>query len=335
MSESSQENKALDEPNLFDSDLTIKAVRFPVDVELGWLQARAHRGVHKPIFVVGCPRSGTTVTGACLAAHPELAGGDETFFLIDFWRIFSELHQGKAGHDWTPLAGYLSTSELLDAIGTFSDRIYGGLQNRTGKPRSVDHTPWYVTILPFIELVFPDAYFVHVIRDGRDVVRSLTASFAQGRLRSAGSSIGERARFWADMVQLGRGGSKRLRVAQYMEVRYENLCSAPRETLEDILHNVGLQWDESVMTPLAVGHVGPSRVNATLAVRTEGQGVTLQARNVGGLWPEDWSDAIRSEFLANARVCLEEFGYMSLNSRSSYSVCPAQVFKTWRRGASK
>ena len=79
------------------------------------------------IFIVGCPRSGTTALGKCLAAHSEIAGSDESLFLLMMWTIFNDMHQGDNKRKYTPLKNFLSTEKLIDNIRLFSDNIFDGL----------------------------------------------------------------------------------------------------------------------------------------------------------------------------------------------------------------
>jgi hypothetical protein len=272
------------------------------------LAPRARRGVERPVFVVGCPRSGTTVLGACLAAHSHLAGGQESLFVLDLWRVFIDLHQGHNQQRWAPLAEYLPAGELLESLGALADNLFAGLQRARGKPRCVDHTPWYVALVPFLDLLYPDAAFVHLVRDGREVVRSLSASFAKG-FAWAGASVGERARLWARLVTAGARAGAALPAGRYQQVRYEDLCADPRAVLSGLLGALGLSWEEEVLVPLATPHARPSRPDAALGRLEGGRDLRLTARPAETRWPEGWGRQERLDFAREGDAVLRQLGY--------------------------
>jgi hypothetical protein len=100
-------------------------------------------------------------------------------------------------------------------------RLYA---ERHGKPRWGDKTPVDGQHLPEIEALLPEAAFIHLIRDGRDVALSLRRTwFAPGR------DVATLARHWADQVAATRADGRGCR--RYVEVRFEDLVTDPRRTL--------------------------------------------------------------------------------------------------------
>jgi sulfotransferase family protein len=136
------------------------------------------------VFVVGCPRSGTTFTGGALGAQPG-------------WVDLGELPVLKAA---VPELVELPAEEQAARVRRIVQRVrtlagVGGL-------RGVEQNPETVFVLPAALRGFPQAWGVHVLRDGRDVVCSL---LERGWLRSgrtgrddAGQSYGRHARFWVE-----------------------------------------------------------------------------------------------------------------------------------------
>ena len=117
----------------------------------------------KPIFVIGCPRSGTTLIGSCLGSHPEIGGSQESLFLGYLGRIYEDFFLGNARHRTATLKSYVSKEILLNSLGACADDIYSSLLTKIHKIRYVDHTPWYASWIEFINLLYPDAVFVHEI----------------------------------------------------------------------------------------------------------------------------------------------------------------------------
>jgi hypothetical protein len=223
---------------------------------------RINSRLKKPIFVVGCPRSGTTLLGEILMSHPKLKGIDESLFLMLLWRIFSDLHQGANEKGWAPLRGFISNNEMLDSIGKFSDDIFYGV-SCNGTRTVVDHTPWYVALIPFLNILYPDSIFIHIIRNPIDVVNSLTASFLNG-YKWAGEDIETRTIIWKELVSAGKKAGKSLPNNRYMEIKFENLCQDPEKCIKTVLDFLSLKWEDSCLIPLTKEHAGPARKNVLI-----------------------------------------------------------------------
>ena len=204
-------------------------------------------------IVVGVPRSGTTLLRMMLDAHPELAIPPETGFLPALadleptadpreaaWRIISGFHT------WPDFA--LDPDRLrqaiLDAPPTAADaaRVFYRLYaERFGKPRYGDKTPTYGTEIDRLASLLPEARFLHIIRDGRDVVSSV-----RGLWFRAGDSIESCARDWA--ARLARTRTLGSQVPCYLEVRYEKLVVEPEDTLRAICRFLELAFDARMLT---------------------------------------------------------------------------------------
>lgn len=208
-----------------------------------------------PVFIVGCARSGTTLLRNLLRSHPSLAIPEESHFLALFHRAFGDpaddqearaLARRILGSQWVrewnvglrpgDLAGHRSYAGLVRAI-------YEDLARREGKPRWGDKTPAYVLEMPRIHLLFPDARFIHVIRDGRDVCASLRPYWWGPRNTYRAAS------FWVKSVTAGRRDGARLPEGSYAETRYEELLADPEGTLRRLCEFIGEPFDAAVLTP--------------------------------------------------------------------------------------
>jgi hypothetical protein len=284
----------------FDPDLSLGFLLGDGAADLADLAPRAESPLDRPVFVVGCPRSGTTLLGACLTAHPEVAGGEESLFLVDLWRVVADLGRGANRRGWAPLAGYLGGDELIAACGAMADAVFGPLLARRRRARYVDHTPWYAGLVPFISTLYPTAQFIHLVRDGRQVVRSLGESY-DGGFAWAGPDVAGRARLWATLVDRARAAGKALPEGRYLELRYEDLCAAPRAALGRVLSFADLPWHDEVLLPLAVAHASPSRAAATARVSRGADGrVSIAARAAEIGWPDRWTALHRHAFTGAA-----------------------------------
>lgn len=253
--------------------------------------------IKKPIFIVGCPRSGTTVLGKCLAAHPEIAGSDESLFLLMMWTIFNDMHQGNNKRKYTPLKNFLSAEKLIDNIHLFSDNVFAGLLERQKKGRYIDHTPWYVLLAPFIDIFYPDASFIHIIRDGRKVVRSLSVSYAKG-FNWAGKDIKERTQLWVNLVDHGLN-IKNFLPDRYLEIKYEDFYKYPVQTFENIFDFINLKFDKKVLKPLAIAHADPITKNIVINPRyfVLNNKKAKMHRYLDVNWPKEWTKENKKDFL--------------------------------------
>lgn len=211
------------------------------------------------VFIVGSPRSGTTLLRLMLDAHPQLAIPPETGFIPETLsciggtdkirqRAFCEkLINFPAGAPaWCDFG--ISRRELFnevqaivpfqldEAIRCFY-RLYAG---RFGKSRWGDKTPNYGLYAPAIRSMLPEASFVHIIRDGRDVALSIRDLwFAPGK------DMSSLARQWRHDVSFTRKRSAGCR--RYIEIRYESLVREPEPELRKICEFIELNYDPAML----------------------------------------------------------------------------------------
>ena len=204
-------------------------------------------------FIVGAERSGTTLLRLMLDAHPELAVPPETHFIDraaqecrdapDPRRAFLETvtsHRrwGDFQIDGERLERRVSGIEPFD-LGEALRTFYGLYAERFGKPRWGDKTPLYVHRMELISTLLPEARFIHIIRDGRDVALSTKD------LWFGPDSVEEAAQKWRSLIEKARQQSQGL--PHYLEIRYEDLVSDTEPTLKRICEFVDLSWDPGML----------------------------------------------------------------------------------------
>ncbi len=192
-------------------------------------------------FIGGATRSGTTLLRLMLDAHPELAIPSETHFVPDMISRCvdgpvdaDELAALATGHprwgdfgldagEYAARVRALEPLTAAEAIRAFY-RLYAEGQ---GKARWGDKTPGYIRKTQPIQRVLPEARFIHMIRDGRDVALSLMP------LNFGPSTVTEAAELWVKRVSTGR---KQKRSANhYTEVTYEELIADTEATLRRVV----------------------------------------------------------------------------------------------------
>ncbi len=208
-----------------------------------------------PIFIVGCPRSGTALLRNLLRAHPNLTFPDESHFIPSFYRAAGD---PRTEEEARALAArilalfWIRNWGLALSADDFSDcrsyravvcRLFEAWARAENKPRWGDKTPQYLTELPTILELFPEAKILHIYRDGRDVALSwLKVGFEPGNVYKA-------ANLWRERVQWARKDACALPPATYLEVSYELLLTDTRRTMEEVCRFVEEPFSEAVLTP--------------------------------------------------------------------------------------
>jgi hypothetical protein len=205
-------------------------------------------------FVVGVPRSGTTLLRLLLDAHPDLAIPSETGFGL----VLAERPMGYATpgelldrlvelptwqnldfsrDELARLLAELPSWDAAEALRTF----YRAYAARRGKPRWGDKTPLHVEHMPLIAAAFPEARFVHIIRDGRGVLGSMSGmSIAPGD-----GSAEAIAGYWRDAIACARKAAETL--PYYHELRYEDLVTEPEPALRGLCEFIDLEFDPAML----------------------------------------------------------------------------------------
>lgn len=193
-------------------------------------------------FVFGCPRSGTTWLVHLLLAHPDIAGADAESLVFnaleDFW---NNAHRS----DGEGVSAYLGDGGVGVAQRVFCDGIFAAARNRFFPEASwfVEKTPDHVFRLPAMAMTYPDGWFIHVLRDGRDVARSLAkAPFGP-------PDPGGAAAMWVNAVQQVQ--LHHWRLPRFIEIRYEELVADPVGQTIGLFEWMGLEVDDTVRAELA------------------------------------------------------------------------------------
>lgn len=257
-----------------------------------------------PIFVGGAPRSGTTLVRAILNSHPDIACGPELRAFPALARLYRETDAAMAA---TFEAHYFF--EAADLRAAFRDLVASFLRpyhDRSGKRFVAEKTPANALYFRELHQLFPDSRFVHVVRDPRDVVASLVKMDWRDEKNGARlpitASIAGAAQGWRDHVIAASGA--RAAGAPVLDIRYEDVLSAPARTFERLFRFLGAAPSDA-----------PSSHHLTFSV-TEGENETsadavsrpLNDKAVGR-WRREFSKAQVREIEAAVGSLPEEYGY--------------------------
>jgi len=210
-----------------------------------------------PFFIVGAGRSGTTLLRLILIGHSHLHIPPETWFLRDLVREFplsGALTQPQAERAVETMVRHERWPDLgLDAdrvrlglaalpagadMRELLDLAYQRLLQASGKVRLGDKTPHYFEIVPELATLYPDAAFIYLVRDGRDVAMSWIDAGWQ-RYYEAGFE-------WPRaMAALRR--DRAAYPGRVLEVRYEDLARAPVDTTQAICDFLGEKFEPAML----------------------------------------------------------------------------------------
>jgi len=203
----------------------------------------------RPVFLVGCPRSGTTLLYSMLVASGGFAVYRKETYFYDLLPRFPDLATGQGQQRFARefLQGYLGHVPGLDVeplvlnalrqcrhAGEFLPLLMTGIAHAQQMDRWIEATPAHVLCMKEIERAVPDALFVHVIRDGRDCALSNNLQRWIPTLPwDKTRRLGVAALLWEWMVRAGRSYG-RANPSSYMELRFEDLIGSPSETLNRV-----------------------------------------------------------------------------------------------------
>jgi Sulfotransferase family len=271
-----------------------------------------------PVFVLGSPRSGTTLLYDMLLS----AGGFAVYLaeanvfnllaprfgdlsvpenrrkLVNAW-LDSKLFRAS-GLDRATIASKLL--EQCQGPGDFLRIVMDDIAHSQGMQRWAENSPEGMLHLPAIKRQIPNALVVHIIRDGRDVAMSL------GRVRYLRPFPWEERHspiaagvYWEWIVEQGRALGRQLG-ADYIEVHFEDLVSTPQATLSKIGHFIDHELDHERISQVGYGSV--SRPNTSF-----GDSAADSEFNPLGRWKQGFSADQISRLEAMIGPTLAGLGY--------------------------
>ncbi len=201
----------------------------------------------QPVFVLGVPRSGTSLVEQIIASHPQAAGVGELPATV---RIAAELQFRLGGSPSVFLTrpAFLKGPMLADASRDYLRSLHelaGKLGVKPDQSRIVDKLPHAYAHLPLIRLMFPSARIVHVTRDPRDTAVSCYFQGFDGPMGYT-FDLEKMARMIAHERAIVRHAIQDLGI-EVFQVRYEKLVANPEEQIRALLAHLGLPFHENCL----------------------------------------------------------------------------------------
>ncbi|WP_153009732.1 sulfotransferase family protein [Mastigocoleus testarum] len=227
--------------------------------------------VEPHVFVVGAPRSGTTLMFSVLASHPAFSFIErETFFFVPRNVLDLECYTrlsnfgGPTKQEIKDI--FKASSNLVELYDNVADLI----KQRDRKQRFLEKTPFHVLYLKFLINHFPNAKFIHMIRDGRDCYLSSKRLAAHYH-----KPLSKEATLWCDSIKARQSlGESR----QIIDIRYEEFTHKPLEITQKIMNFLGEDFLEEQVkttsyskTKMFAGESGHERLKQPIKPSSIGQ----------------------------------------------------------------
>jgi hypothetical protein len=244
----------------------------------GYSPAKMQDGINKPIFVIGSPRSGTSILTWCLGQHPNIIPLEESGWMGDLTVDLAIYYQiGTARGDYSLLSSMdVKKAEFFTVFGqTINDLI---LRHRVDlnrkrwqrtagpnavigprtksqleldpKARWVDGTPEYSFHICGLRKLFPEALFIHIFRDVTSVVRSmLHFHIVCGQKLVANAE--EAYRYWLSAVNSCLLAERAYGPNVVFRLRYSDLVDIPEAALRSVFGFLGEPYAQQCLQPLA------------------------------------------------------------------------------------
>ncbi len=213
----------------------------------------------RPVFVVGSPRSGTTILAWSLSRHSQLWTSGESYLA---WELFGTDRAVRSMDALFETAAVLGTGALItsevvsraELLAHMGMGINALLTKRSHPRRWIDHTPKQTLMMDTLAQMFPDALFLHILRNGAEVVDSLVnfdnalepevkASMERAGWRLPFLEFDEACRTWRSYAQAALD-FEAAQPQRCLTVRHDQLTNDTRACLNRIYGFLGVSFEE-------------------------------------------------------------------------------------------
>lgn len=192
-----------------------------------------------PFFIVGMPRSGTSLIEQILSTHPDIYGAGE---LLDLESILFALatEAGKPVEAFPEMASRMSTEELLRLGQVYTERVWQLAPDAT---RITDKMMANFAYIGMIRLMLPNAKIIHAMRDPMDSCFSCYATLFSKNNLDYTYDLNELGRHYVRYIELMRHWQRVLPPGAILELRYEDMVADTESQARRLLDYLGLPWD--------------------------------------------------------------------------------------------
>ncbi len=254
------------------------------------------------VFVIGCPRSGTSVFSWALAQHPNFWTSAESDYLLELFGgghlhgVYKRAFERKDG-GWLKKQN-VGFAEFAEKLGMGIEALY---TSRAKGCRWIDATPGYTLMIAEVMRLFPAASLLHIVRDGRAVVNSMVSS---GFETDWASDFEAACQTWVHYAELGHEAAG-AHPQRMLEVRHDELAAQPQRELGRVFEFLGETPCERSVELISTKRINSSYGNiGSDDIRSAKDPATAPARP----W-QTWSTQQNKTFAAIAGETMSKFGY--------------------------
>lgn len=266
--------------------------------------------IDAPVFMIGHGSSGTSILATLLREQLGVAFGTESQFIIHYYRRLHRYGDLQDDRNLRRLVSHIlaerffrrsakfgfqtDVDSILDRVQERSyrgvlDAIFGEFARQLNMARWGDKTPAYNRDLDVLDALFPDAQFIHMIRDGRDVALSVSRRYWGHK------NVSMAAIDWRDEIELIDRFVSTLPAGRIIEIKYEELLTEPVETMRRLAEFLGLSDPDGTIL---------AEIERTVPGRLK--------RSNFDKWRQEWRPAKRIVFETIACQQLRRHGYETI-----------------------
>lgn len=283
----------------------------------------------QPFFILGNPRSGTSLLRIMLDSHPNIVVPPESGFIEwlfekykdwDFKKMvgpfMKDLYQSKKFETWNLPKDHLLEVLMDHQPNTYQltcQNIYFAYGNKFGKNLISwgDKNNYYIQHVYKLKHIFPDATFIHLVRDGRDVAASYKkinqSDFKSKYKPTLPNTIERIATEWVSNLEVINNFFQTLKEDKFITLRYEDLLNSPTQQLTRITKFLDLNYHSNMLDY----HIRNQKYGIEPIETIEWKKKTLEkidSSNIGR-YKNDLSQFEISEFSFYAKNLLAKFSY--------------------------
>jgi hypothetical protein len=212
------------------------------------------------VFLIGPPRSGSTLLARMLASHSAIYGRPEPHLITPLAHLGYYGRVDKAPYDpfivWEAAHAFVrdlphGEADYLDALRAYTDAMYGRMLGASGRQLFLDKTPAYALVLPFLTTLYPRARYIVLTRHPLAVFSSFAQSFFDDDFE-----VAQRHNPLLDRYVPAIARFLREKTASLVHLRYEDLVERPEPEMRRILDFLGLVFEPGVLEYQAEGAKG-------------------------------------------------------------------------------
>ncbi len=217
----------------FNLELFLKKIRYTSNLD--------------PIFIGGCPRSGTTLARSLVGIHPKIASPKKEYYIFN-WNKNRKYIKDIFGFSFKEIDDI--TKKNKDVI-SCTEKILRSYMEKKNKQLVLLKRPSYIIVSGKLFSFFPNMKFINIIRDGRDVACSLRThpkrKIVDGNIIPTGIKNPFKWCIINWVISINQGFKIR-RYKNYIEVKYEDLVKKPVNSMEKIYDFLGLEMiDKNIL----------------------------------------------------------------------------------------